>query len=129
MEKKSSRILITDDDASVLSSLSYVLLCNGMEVTVCKEFDQAVDALTETWYDLFIVDIGMPGAGIGKALKLLGFIKRHFCAEVIVTADRWRQDEDEICRLHRLNYLIKPIMIEDVLTICARLTPATLACT
>ncbi|HEX9006931.1 MAG TPA: response regulator [Bacteroidota bacterium] len=122
------RILIAINDASTLSSLSYVLLCNGMEVTACKEFDQAVDALTGTWYDLLITDIGMPDASIDKTLKLLGFIKRHFCSEVIVTADRWKENEDGICRLHGLNYVIKPFEIREVLTICARIAPLMPAC-
>jgi DNA-binding NtrC family response regulator len=116
------KILITDNEESILASLSYALQKNEVEVTSCSEFEQAVDALMATSYDLLIADIAMPGGRVFKSLELLGFIKRHFCSEVIVMSKyNWREGEAEMCRLHGLNYLNKPLNIQDVLTICERI--------
>ena len=42
-------------------------------MTTCNKFEQAVDALITTVYDLFITDIDMPGASVFKGVELLGF--------------------------------------------------------
>lgn len=116
------KILIADYEESVLASLSYALQKKEVEVTTCNKFEQAVDALITTVYDLFITDIDMPGASVFKGLELLGFIKRHFCSEVIVMSGyNWRESEAELCGLNGLDYINKPLNIKDVMTICERI--------
>jgi DNA-binding NtrC family response regulator len=115
------KILIADYEESILESLYYALRKKEIEVTTCNKFEQAVDALVATRYDLFITDIDMPGGSVLKGLELLGIIKRHFCSEVIVMSGySWRESEAELCRFHGLNYIKKPINIKEVLTICEK---------
>ena len=119
MDYNCKKILIADNEESILTSLSYALQTKEIEVTICNEFDQAVDELVSDWYDLFITDIAMPGAGVIKGLELLGFIKRHFCSEIIAMSRyRWKEFEAETCRLNGLNFLNKPLNIKEVLTVC-----------
>ena len=114
------KILIADYEESILTSISHAFRKNEFEVKTCNEFEQAVDELVTSWYDLFITDIDMPGASVFKGLELLGFIKRHFCSEVIVMSDYdWRESEADLCKLNGLIYIKKPFNIKEVLAICA----------
>jgi len=113
------KILIADFEEKTLASLSYALQNNEVEITTCNDFEQAADALVTNCYDLFITDIGMQGARVFKSLELLGFIKRHFCTEVIVISGyNWRESEKELCRLNGLYFLNEPLDIKEVLKIC-----------
>ena len=81
MVHRTKNILIADYEESVLTSLAYALQKKEIVVTTCDKFEQAVDALITTVYDLFITDLDMPGSSVFKGLELLGFIKPRFCSE------------------------------------------------
>jgi DNA-binding NtrC family response regulator len=116
------KILIADYEELIIASLYNALQKKRVEVKTCNEFEQVVDAIITTRYDLFITDICMLGIRVFKGLELLGFIKRHFCSEVIVMSGySWRESETELCRLNGLNYINKPLNIKEVMTICERI--------
>jgi DNA-binding response OmpR family regulator len=112
------KILIAEYDDSVIACLSYALQKKEIELTTCNEFDQAVGALVTARYDLLITGIEMPGANVFLGLQLLGFVKKHFCPEVIVIAHNWKENEREWCRFYGLHCLNKPLDVKEVLTIC-----------
>jgi two-component system NtrC family sensor kinase len=63
----SKRILVVDDEESILTLLSDVLLTDGHRVNTARNGDEAVALLAKYAYDLLITDIKMPGMS-GQAL-------------------------------------------------------------
>jgi signal transduction histidine kinase/CheY-like chemotaxis protein len=55
------RLLVADDEQDTLDLLKVVLERSGARVTAVDSSAAAWDALEETWPDLLILDIGMPG--------------------------------------------------------------------
>jgi len=56
-----SRILVVDDEDSILQFVSYNLRKEGYEVTCARDGDEALAKAAEDPYDLVILDIMLPG--------------------------------------------------------------------
>ncbi len=80
------RILIVDDERSVLNSLQRVLVREGYEVTVFPEGQAALEAAAKEPYDLVLADYRMPGM---DGVTFLKFMKERQsdCMRVILTAN------------------------------------------
>lgn len=78
------KIMIVDDEQSILLSLSHVLKAEGVEVITCNEIEQAEAALNNTHFDLVIADIRMSGVNGIEGLELLSYIKDRFDSKVII---------------------------------------------
>lgn len=114
---KLKKIMIVDDERSILLSLSYALRAEGVEVIVCDEISQAEEALANTEFDLVIADIRMSGINGIEGLELLNYIKARYGSEVIVMTGYGTDEiEAEACRLGALHYFNKPIDISELLS-------------
>ncbi|MBI1922483.1 MAG: response regulator [Geobacter sp.] len=110
------RILIVDDEPSILISLSYALRIEGVEVITCDEIVQAEAALENTHFDLVIADIRMSGVNGVEGLELLSYIKRLYKAEVIIMTGYGTDDiKTEALRRGALHYFNKPIDISELM--------------
>jgi DNA-binding NtrC family response regulator len=79
------RILIVDDEPTILLTLSYALRSGGVEVITASRLEPAEEALARYAFDLVIVDIRMSGILGIEGLELLSYIKRYWPkTEVIV---------------------------------------------
>lgn len=78
------KILVVDDEKSILLTLSHLLRNEGVEVVVCSEVEEAEAALNNGRFDLVIADIRMSGVTGIEGLELLNFIKERFSTEVII---------------------------------------------
>ena len=56
-----TRILVADDDQAILRTCRKILEHSGYEVTTASDGDSALNLLKSTHYDLFLVDMLMPG--------------------------------------------------------------------
>ncbi len=65
--KISRRVLVVDDEESILALLRDVLVADGHRVDTARNGEEALTHLAEHGYDLLITDIKMPGMG-GQAL-------------------------------------------------------------
>lgn len=112
MESVIKKILIVDDEKSILLSLSYVLKADGVEVITCNEIEQAEEALETTHFDLVIADIRMSGINGIEGLELLTYIKQHYNTDVIIMTG-YGDDETEVEAYRRgaSYYFTKPIDI------------------
>ena len=61
------RVLVVDDEESILALLRDVLVADGHRVDTARNGEEALTHLVEHGYDLLITDIKMPGMG-GQAL-------------------------------------------------------------
>jgi DNA-binding NtrC family response regulator len=114
------KILIVDDEQSVLLSLSHVLKAKGVEVISCDEIAQAQEALEHIYFDLVITDIRMSGVESIEGLELLRYIKQHYDTEVIImTGYGSAETKNEAYRCGVLHYFTKPVDIREVLGMVA----------
>lgn len=114
---KLKKIMIVDDERSILLSLSYALRAEGVEVFACDEISQAEEALENTGFDLVIADIRMSGINGIEGLELLRYIKERYGTEVIVMTGYGTDEiEAEAYRLGALHYFNKPIDISELLS-------------
>jgi DNA-binding NtrC family response regulator len=106
------KILIVDDEQSILLSLSYVLKTDGVEIITCSEIEQAEEALETTHFDLVLADIRMSGVKGIEGLELLTFIKQRYDTDVIIMTG-YGDDETEIEAYKRgaCYYFTKPVDI------------------
>ena len=116
------KILIVDDEQSILLSLSYILKVEGVEVLACNEIEQAEEALANSHFDLVIADIRMSGINGIEGLELLSYIKERFATEVIImTGFGTPEMEAEAYRRGASHYFKKPIEIPILLEAVAKL--------
>jgi len=122
------KILIVDDEQSILLSLSHALKTEGVEVIACDEIEQAEEALVNTRFDLVIADIRMSGVNGIEGLALLGYIKQRYETEVIImTGYGSAEVESEAYRRGALHYFMKPIDIRALLNLVASIEIPTKA--
>jgi YesN/AraC family two-component response regulator len=61
----SARVLLVDDDDSVLSGLGVVLQAYEFDVTTASNVTEALKLIAQTPFDVLLTDLHMPGAGDG----------------------------------------------------------------
>ncbi len=110
------RILIVDDEPTILLTLSYALRSDDVEVITASRLEPAEEALSRYRFDLVIVDIRMSGVLGVEGLELLSYIKRQWpdTEVIIMTAygsDEMKRDAYERGAKHYYN---KPIDIDDL---------------
>lgn len=112
------KILIVDDEQSILLSLSHALRTDGVEVVACDEIEEAEEALGNSRFDLVIADIRMSGVNGIEGLELLSYIKQHYATEVIIMTGYGSEEiETEAYRRGALHYFMKPIDIKALMNI------------
>jgi DNA-binding NtrC family response regulator len=115
-ESPMRKILIVDDEQSILLSLTHLLKVPGVEVLACNEIEQAEEALANGHFDLVIADIRMSGVNGIEGLELLSYVKQHFATEVIImTGFGSPEIEEEAYRRGAYHYFKKPIEIKELL--------------
>src|ERR1700687_1066191 len=114
------KILIVDDEQSILLSLSHALKTEGVEVIACDEIEQAEEALGNTHFDLVIADIRMSGVNGIEGLEMLSYVKQRYSTEVIImTGYGTPEREAEAMRRGALQYYMKPVDIGELKSVVA----------
>lgn len=109
------KVLIVDDEQSILLSLSHALKTDGVEVLACDEIEQAEEALGNSHFDLVIADIRMSGIEGIEGLELLTYIKKRYATEVIIMTGYGSEEiKAEACRRGALRYFMKPVDIGEL---------------
>ncbi len=105
------RILIVDDEPTILLSLSYALRSNVVEVSTASRLDSAEEALKRNRFDVVIADIRMSGMLGVEGLELLSYIKRYWpeTAVIIMTAHGSDEAEQDAFARGATAYYPKPV--------------------
>jgi two-component system, NtrC family, response regulator AtoC len=116
--KKNHTILVVDDENGVRQSFKMVLK-NDYNVLLSDTGHQALDIFTKNKVDLILLDILLPDAG---GLDLLEkFKEADPNTEIImVTAVNEIQTAVKAIKLGAYEYIIKPFVVDDVLTVIKR---------
>ena len=109
-----AHLLIVDDEANTLASLSRAFRLAGHEATVCDNAAKALELAKAQKFDLILSDVRMPGKG---GLTLLEELKAQAVAAPVVMMSGQADIEMAVraTRLGALDFLEKPISTEKLL--------------
>ncbi|MFZ1917159.1 MAG: sigma-54 dependent transcriptional regulator [Terriglobales bacterium] len=109
-----AHLLIVDDEANTLASLSRAFRLEGHEATVCDNAARALELATTQPFDLILSDVVMPGK---DGLALLEELKTQGVATPVVMMSGQAHIEMAVraTRLGALDFLEKPISTEKLL--------------
>ncbi len=114
------RILIIDDEASIRDLLSDFLGSKGYDVEVAPDGETGIVMLKEGNYDLFILDLTMPGMNGLDVLKAANTEKINI-PSIVITAHATVNTAVEAMKLGAFDYITKPFNIEDLYITVKRL--------
>ncbi len=110
------RVLIVDDEPSILLSLSHLMGSSEVVVITSSKIEEAEEALDRYAFDLVIADIRLSGIYGIEGLELLSYIKkiRPETPVIIMTAYGSDTIRDEAYRRGAYYYYEKPIDMNDL---------------
>jgi nitrogen regulation protein NR(I) len=112
------KILIVDDDQSLIHFLGRVLTKQGYEVSPCSDGASALQRIAKEQFDLILLDYKMPGLNGLDTLREIR--KAQLKTPVIVmTAYGTTETAIEAMKLGAYDYLLKPFDIEELKQIAA----------
>ena len=111
------RILIVDDEPTILLSLSYCLKTDNVEVITSSRIEAAEEALSRYFFDLVIADIRMSGMYGIEGLELLSYVKKISPETNVIIMTAYGSDDIKREAMNRgaFYYYDKPINIEHLL--------------
>jgi len=120
VEKAIKRILIVDDEPTILLTLSHVLKGDGVEVMLSRKIESAEEALDRYQFDLVIADIRMSGMYGIEGLELCSYIKNKSPQTDVIIMTAYGSDEirEEAYRRGAYYYYEKPIDIDHLINKC-----------
>jgi DNA-binding NtrC family response regulator len=111
------KVLIVDDEASILLSLSHLLSNEEVVVISCSRIEEAEEAINRYAFDLVIADIRLSGVYGVEGLELLSYIKRTSPGTAVITMTAYGSDDmkDSAFRRGAYHYYEKPIDMDDII--------------
>jgi two-component system alkaline phosphatase synthesis response regulator PhoP len=108
------RILVADDDASVLDAIAYVLAREEFSVDTVADGEAALRALRDQPYDLAILNVMMPRLYGTDVVRQLEF--RNGLPIVLLSARDARADRVDGLELGADDYITKPFSLEELVS-------------
>jgi DNA-binding NtrC family response regulator len=113
------RVLIVDDENSILDTLRILLRREGFEVFTAAGGNQGLDALPEVRPDFVLTDIRMPGVGGIEILNAARDLDPTIPV-ILMTAQASLQTAIQAVNQGAFHYIQKPFSNDDLLVICRR---------
>ena len=107
------RILIIDDEASIRELLTDFLESKGMEVASAANGEAGLDLLKEEKFDLFLLDLMMPGMSGLDVLRECAAEEINVTS-IVITAHASVQTAVEAMKLGAFDYITKPFNLEEL---------------
>jgi DNA-binding NtrC family response regulator len=114
-----NKILLVDDDESILKILNRILERAGYEVETAKTAAKAMEKIKRTSFDLALIDIKLPDAD-GTDL-LMQIPKNSNIAKVILTGYSTVEYGEKAADYGADDFLVKPVKSEELLEVVNRL--------
>jgi DNA-binding NtrC family response regulator len=116
---KDPKILVVDDEMSILDTLRILLKREGFDVQTAVGGQQGIDALDEIDPDLVLTDIRMPGV---TGLEVLAAARDRdpTLPVILMTAQASLQSAIQAVNQGAFHYIQKPFSNDELLVICRR---------
>ena len=108
------RVLIVDDDPSVIKGLQESLKTEKCTVDVAVDGLEAFEKIATDEYDLIISDVMMPGLNGQKLYKYMSEVKPHLIHRCILITGAMNDELEAFCRSVKLPFLNKPFSAIDL---------------
>jgi len=110
------KIIIVEDEESILTMLSEFLRNNGYDVDPFIESKKALFALKSNEYQILITDLAMPHI---DGLQLINYIQKEYLNTLGIVMTGYGSLETAISAMRwgAFDYILKPFKFEEVLTI------------
>lgn len=114
---KSSRVVIVEDDAVLLTFLTNCLNANGFTVCGASNYEDALDCIISIDPDLIILDInlGVGGSGYDVSDKLSTMEDYRSIPKVFITSDMDTATKCKAFVSGAVDFMYKPINADDLL--------------
>jgi len=113
-------VLVVDDEPLIRSTLGEFLTAEGCTVTTCGSGEEALEAAAEQQFDVLLCDVQLPGMDGVEVLERLRQISPE-TAVFLITAYATVENAVEAFQRGAQDYLMKPILLDDVLAKIRRL--------
>lgn len=113
-----NKILIVDDEPTILMTLSHVLSNKDTVVITSSRIEEAEEALARYTFDLVIADIRLSGMYGIEGLELLSYVKKINPETAVIIMTAYGSDEmrDEAFKRGAFHYYEKPINMTQLLS-------------
>src|SRR5262245_17519444 len=109
------RILIVDDEASIVRSLAGILTDEGFDVAQAHDGEAALALLQTHPCDLVLLDLWMPGIDGIQTLRRLKAMQTQVCI-IVMSGHGNIETAVKATRLGAFDYLEKPLSLDNVLS-------------
>lgn len=111
------KILIVDDEPTILLTLSHLLGNRDTTVITSSRIEEAEEALSRYVFDLVIADIRLSGMYGIEGLELLSYIKELSPATAVIIMTAYGTDDmrQEAYRRGAFHYYEKPVDLSNLL--------------
>jgi EAL domain-containing protein (putative c-di-GMP-specific phosphodiesterase class I)/ActR/RegA family two-component response regulator len=108
--RESSRVLLVDDDAALLSAYERALTRRGWKVVAASSGAAAIEKLAAGEFDVILSDISMPGM---TGIELLRAVRGHDLdvPVILMTGDPSVESAQAAVEYGALQYLVKPVAL------------------
>ena len=119
------RLLLVDDDESILLSLPAVLASSGIEVFTASNLEEALEMLKDRDVDVVLTDVRLRGKADIDGLDLLTWVKDHRPDTRVVVMTGYGTEEIREAAIERgaEDYLEKSIPMPELVRRLRGLTP------
>lgn len=112
-----ARILLVDDEPTILLGLTHILRGAGAQVTPCLGRDEAEEAIKHQIFEMAVLDVRLSGSEAKAGLDLLTLLKARSpeTQVVVMTAFGTEEIRREAMARGASHYCDKPINLEYLL--------------
>lgn len=116
MSAEKKRILLVDDDQSILYSMSVALQAQGYQTVLAENGEQGYETLAQEQPDLLVLDQMMPQQSGFRLLERLRHVKERPTPVIMITANDSQRHEAYARMLGVKEYLQKPFSMDQLVT-------------
>jgi len=129
MARETPKVLIVDDEPTILLTLSHYLQGSGAQVTKCRERHTAEEALRQDAFDLAIIDLCLSGGGRPDGLELVRAAKEANPRTHVIVITAYGTDDLRRQALEHgaSGYFSKPVNLDNLLSTVQRVRAASSA--
>jgi CheY-like chemotaxis protein len=115
------RLLVVDDDPEIIASFEAILRSEGYEVATARDGREALERVTQSPFDLVLLDLLLPDTDGWAVLERVREI-RPGARVVILCADVDAEGTVEAFRLGAVDVLLKPPDVDKLLRFLDEMT-------